>query len=201
MSNNQQQLRQRILDYSMEQFISQGVKNVKVDDIAAALTISKRTLYAMFSDKEQLLLESINAQMARSNKEMEKVIAEAANPLEGYMKVLNLKLQELQNVNPVFYKEIGKYESCIKLFESERVRRQAHALEFIEKCVAEGLFLPDINYKLITQMTDIIGTALNENCLYEKYPLEDIIHSIHLSLIRGISTAKGLEVINAIYHK
>ena len=115
--------------------------------------------------------------------------------------VLNLKLQELQNVNPVFYKEIGKYESCIKLFESERVRRQAHALEFIEKCVAEGLFLPDINYKLITQMTDIIGTALNENCLYEKYPLEDIIHSIHLSLIRGISTAKGLEVINAIYHK
>ena len=83
MSNNQQQLRQRILDYSMEQFISQGVKNVKVDDIAAALTISKRTLYAMFSDKEQLLLESIKAQMARSNKEMEKVIAEAANPLEG----------------------------------------------------------------------------------------------------------------------
>lgn len=201
MSNNQQQLRQRILDYSMEQFISQGVKNVKVDDIAAALAISKRTLYAMFCDKEQLLLESIKAQIDRSNREMEQVISDSANPLEGYMKVLNLKTKELQKVSPLFFKEIGKYESCIRLFEGERIRRQMHTLEFIEKCVAEGLFLPDINYKLITQITDIIGTALNENCLYEKYPFEDIIHSIHLTLIRGICTTKGLEVINAIYHK
>ena len=36
-------------------FLKQGVKAVRMDDIAVELRISKRTLYEMFSDKEELM--------------------------------------------------------------------------------------------------------------------------------------------------
>ena len=36
-------------------FQAQGVKQARMDDIARELAISKKTLYELFSDKEELL--------------------------------------------------------------------------------------------------------------------------------------------------
>lgn len=45
----------RIIDQAMQMFVSQGIKSVRMDDIAQQLGVSKRTLYEMFGDKEGLL--------------------------------------------------------------------------------------------------------------------------------------------------
>lgn len=48
--------KERIIDQAMHMFVSQGIKSVRMDDIAQQLGVSKRTLYEMFGDKEGLLL-------------------------------------------------------------------------------------------------------------------------------------------------
>ena len=53
------ELRERIITAATEAFTSKGIKSITMDDIAAALGISKRTLYEVFSDKESLLKECI----------------------------------------------------------------------------------------------------------------------------------------------
>ena len=53
------ELRERIITAATEAFTSIGIKSITMDDIAAALGISKRTLYEVFSDKESLLKECI----------------------------------------------------------------------------------------------------------------------------------------------
>ena len=50
------ELRQKILQTAMQQFKEMGVKNVKMDDISAIIGISKRTLYEIYENKEELLL-------------------------------------------------------------------------------------------------------------------------------------------------
>ena len=40
----------------MNAFATKGIKGVTMDDIAMGLGISKRTLYEMFEDKEELLI-------------------------------------------------------------------------------------------------------------------------------------------------
>ena len=47
--------KERIVEQTMEMFVTQGIKSVRMDDIARQLSISKRTLYEMFGDKEELL--------------------------------------------------------------------------------------------------------------------------------------------------
>ena len=54
-----QALKGRILETAMKLFVEQGVKAVKMDDVAQALTISKRTLYELYKDKEELLYQGI----------------------------------------------------------------------------------------------------------------------------------------------
>ena len=46
-----------IVETAHRLFIERGIKDVKMDDIAAELSISKRTIYELFNDKEQLLHE------------------------------------------------------------------------------------------------------------------------------------------------
>lgn len=60
------ELRNRILKAAMTEFLHKGVKSVKMDDIANALAISKRTLYEIYSNKEELLLEAVRI-MRRSS--------------------------------------------------------------------------------------------------------------------------------------
>ncbi len=47
--------KERIIEQAMHMFVSQGIKSVRMDDIAQQLGVSKRTLYEMFGDKEGLL--------------------------------------------------------------------------------------------------------------------------------------------------
>ena len=49
------ELRERIIMTATEAFTLKGIKCITMDDIAAALGISKRTLYEVFADKESLL--------------------------------------------------------------------------------------------------------------------------------------------------
>ena len=49
----------RILDTALHTFAERGVKGTKMDDVAAQLGISKRTLYEIYNTKETLLVECI----------------------------------------------------------------------------------------------------------------------------------------------
>ncbi|WP_303669866.1 TetR/AcrR family transcriptional regulator, partial [uncultured Alistipes sp.] len=43
--------KERIIDQAMQMFVAQGIKAVRMDDIARQLGVSKRTLYEEFGDK------------------------------------------------------------------------------------------------------------------------------------------------------
>lgn len=47
--------KEKIVAQAMQIFLKQGIKAVRMDDIAQMMGISKRTLYELFGDKETLL--------------------------------------------------------------------------------------------------------------------------------------------------
>ena len=61
-----QELKEKILTSSMHEFLIHGVKSVRMDDIANSLGISKRTLYEIYSNKEELLLEPSSTSLSSS---------------------------------------------------------------------------------------------------------------------------------------
>ena len=54
-----QTLRYKILDVAMAAFHENGIVAVSMDSIARKLAISKRTLYELYANKEELLLEGM----------------------------------------------------------------------------------------------------------------------------------------------
>ena len=55
ISTYKEALKDKILTTAMTAFARNGIRAVKMDDIANALSISKRTLYEVYRNKEDLL--------------------------------------------------------------------------------------------------------------------------------------------------
>jgi len=71
--------RERILDAARALFYSRGIRNVSVDEIAAAAQTNKMTLYRHFESKDQLVAEYLKSLCESSNASFE----EAMRPHAG----------------------------------------------------------------------------------------------------------------------
>jgi AcrR family transcriptional regulator len=49
------EIKDRILEKAHEMFMRYGIRSVSMDDIAAQLGVSKKTLYQYYTDKEELV--------------------------------------------------------------------------------------------------------------------------------------------------
>lgn len=78
------ELRKRVILEASRAFAKSGIKNVHMDSLACALSISKRTLYELFCDKDQLLLEVF----AMHQQEMSTYISEVASRAENALEVI-----------------------------------------------------------------------------------------------------------------
>ena len=67
-----------------------GVKSVRMDDVAAGLGMSKRTLYEMFGDKEELLYKSIIYMMEQRQRYVNKLMSGCSSMLEVLLKGVRL---------------------------------------------------------------------------------------------------------------
>ena len=52
--------KERSIEQATRMFVAQGIKSVRMDDIAQQTGVSKRTLYELFGDKEGLLFLSMS---------------------------------------------------------------------------------------------------------------------------------------------
>ena len=197
MSEEQQnQLRKRVLKYALNEFLQHGIKNVKMDDIAANLQMSKRTLYEMFDDKEHLLIESIRLQHSENRRKIESIALQAENPLEMFAGVFNMKLNETRGVSSKFISELNRYESIRRGFEKEKKDRNSKTLHFIEQCVKQGLFRDDINYALLVRMMDTCLGTMMEQEFYKDFPIDEIYYTLYETILRSICTQKGREILD-----
>ncbi len=196
LQKRQEEQRNRILKFAMNEFTKKGIRGVKMDNVAAEFGMSKRTLYEIFGDKESLLMESLRFRSQQSRTEVISITEKSANPLEAYIRIYNFKLNELHSISPLFLSEVQRYESVKNFFNEETAKRSQYAMQFVEACLEAGLFRRDINYELMLRVFDITGNAIMRNELYREYKLVDIIYTINITYIRGLCTPQGLAVLD-----
>lgn len=189
-------LRQKILNTAMSLFKEKGIKAVRMDDIATKMVISKRTLYEIYSNKEDLLYECVK----NDNEMMMRKIADYACVAENEMAViaffLKTKLKDLGSINPLFFTEMEKYERILTFFRENSEKQTARSQEFMMKGIEHGFFRADLNYDIINRMGDAAMNYVMRTRLYEKYKLDEIFQTFIIVFLRGCCTEKGLEYLD-----
>lgn len=196
MTAYRESLKQKILDTSMTLFKEKGIKAVRMDDIATAMAISKRTLYEIYSNKEDLLFECLR----NENETLMRKIAEYAMSAENEMAVvayfIKLRLRDLGSINPLFFTEMEKYGRILAFFKRNSEKQAARSQEFMRKGIEHGFFRDDLNYDIINRMGDAAMNYVMRTRLYEKYKLNEIFHTFVIVFLRGCCTEKGLKYLD-----
>lgn len=192
-----QDLKDKIVKVAMNEFKSRGVRNVKMDDIANALSISKRTLYEVFANKEELLVSGLKIDEAR-RKEMMTSYVEKDNPgvMDVILKFYHAQMEAISSINPVFFSDMRKYSRVRAYLQELHEGRQESALQFFRRGVSEGYFRADVDYGIVSRMSNATIDYVMESQMYKEYDLKYIFRNIVLVFLRGFCTLKGQGIID-----
>lgn len=202
ISTYRQSLKDKILETSMSLFAERGIRAVKMDDIATRLSISKRTLYEIYDDKEGLLFEGIKKYHAIRREKMRQTAQTSNNVIDIILHAYKMQVEESRLTNPLFYSDIERYPRILKYFEEENRYTRSLFLDFLHRGIDEGLFRNDINYELIAHMFEALGKYIMSNQLYRRYTIEELFNNLLFVSLRGFCTERGTELLdNFLRHK
>ena len=191
-----QELKEKILITAINLFHKHGIRSVKMDDIANELKISKRTLYEIYSNKEELLLEVVRRDKQREKRRMDEIGRTGSNVINIIIEISRFRLEEFSQINPLFFEEIHKYPELLAYVHRLHDERESDAHAFIQRGIDEGLFLPNLNYNIVRTMTVALQNAIMNQYLYKKYDIKELAHVSILFFIRAYCTMKGVKMLD-----
>ena len=189
------ELRERIIMTSTEAFTSKGIKCITMDDIAAALGISKRTLYEVFADKETLLKESILKIQQDRDKYLQEVYEHSSNVLEVILAVFQKSIEIFHKTNKRFFEDIKKYPKVYAMMQDRQDSDSEKTIFFFKSGVEQGIFRSDVNFAIVNLLVREQFDVLLNTDICSEYPFIEVYESIMFTYIRGISTEKGAKVL------
>ena len=201
VTSYRQQLREKILKISMEEFKSKGIRAVKMDDIAALLGISKRTLYEIYSNKEELLLECVKFQEGQYDAYMASFEKDPSNNvIDIIIEFYNKQIQWLSDVNPLYFSDIQKYSQVVSYFErrDRDIERKQDKMIFYQRGIREGVFRDDVDYDVLSRILKASIDYIKQTQMYKEYDLTRILNNIIMLFIRGVCTYDGIKQFDAL---
>ena len=189
------ELRERIIDTALNSFATHGIKSITMDDIAAALGISKRTLYEVFSDKETLLMECLLKAQREGDAYVKDVYEKASNVLEVLLKLYQRSIEKFHNTNKKFFEDIKKYPKVYSLMRDRQDSDSEKTMSFFKAGVEQGIFRSDVNFGIVNMLVKEQFDVLLNTDICNEYPFIEVYESIMFTYIRGISTEKGAKVL------
>ena len=197
--------RDNIIHYTSKMFVEQGIKAVRMDDIAKELSISKRTLYELFGDKEELIFQSIKHYLEQSRERRIKQILDLENPLE----IMVISIRDMIDAAPVagrIRRNMRRFYPTVyaKLAEEVQATSQNDLKRWVSECLECGYFDRRIRSDYAIKLIHHSVHGVLVNTLHEETPSDELVSLMSYSLlifIRGLCTVEGQRVIDECTQK
>jgi AcrR family transcriptional regulator len=197
--------RERIIGGAAELFSMYGLKAVTMDSLASHLGMSKRTIYEVFADKDELLIGVLQSMAERQNSLIKKILAESGNAILAIFKLLEINREHFQNMSPAFQADLKKFHHDVLMKKSDKSAMPDYSsnIIIIEKGLKQKLFRKDIDPDLVNRCLFGLGRSVMDNELYpfEKFNRREVIKNSFINYLRGISTPEGIKLINTLEEK
>jgi AcrR family transcriptional regulator len=192
-------VKERILLKADELFNRYGVRSVSMDDIAAGLGMSKKTLYQYYADKEELV-SAVFVTFLQQNRERclgDKKKAE--NPIHEVFLAFDMMRETFSQMNPVVVFDLQKYHPAVyrKVHEHKYSFLYQIIKSNLEQGIKDELYRPELDTDVIARFRiESVMLAFNS----EIFP-NNRTHLVHIEeqitdlVLYGISTPKGQKLI------
>ena len=177
--------REQVVQATREILLTRGIRGVTTDAVVRRARISKKTLYKLFSSKEELLEATFLSLLEESLAQVDAVLDSQLPPLAKLARLFAELETLLSRVQPQFLEQVRHFHPGIwRRLEAERGKRLEKVAELIRRCQVEGTVRADLD----------VGLWL----LLLKEAVEGVIRPETL-LQEGISSGRALRAIRQVF--
>lgn len=194
-------LKVKIVEIAGEMFKQHGFKAVKMGVVAQKLCISKRTLYEIFPNKEEIIMEAVKMNFEHDREMYEKAMRNNNDLMDVIIELLSLHINEAKTNSPLLIEELENYPRVLEFIKNHRKENKDRVYEFMKKGQKEGYFLKNINIDLVYEIVNSFLDAILQKALYKKYSLAELQYTTLMLGMRGICTQKGIERLDELCRK
>ena len=185
----------KILNASIELFRQYGFKTITMDDIARGAGISKKTLYQVFSNKNEVVRETVVWYKGMISDHCCEAMEESANAIEAMVRIMGLFDQINRKTNPISMLELERFfpETFREFRESMLEKDVERVKENMERGIEEGLYRPEIDAEFMARYRMELSLIMYHSNLLvnDRLDLQFVGHEISEHFLYGIMTAKG----------
>lgn len=193
--------REKIISRASEMIAELGVKSLRVDDVAHDLGISKRTLYELFADKEELLYYSIKHLFMKEALEVQNGKDVVENGIPALFEIFDA-MEARSAVRKRIMENLAKFYP--ELYERVMTENRDYGLsalrDKLNSLVEEGLIskMADIDLSITMFYYTSMGLMRRSGRLVLPNGIteQEAFRYTIINFFRGIATLKGIEQID-----
>lgn len=185
----------KLLSGAEELFMRYGVRSITMDEIARHLSISKKTLYQYFADKDDVVASVTDEHLRRERQQYEDSTRDAKNAVEELVNLSRCMKENLKGMNPSLLFDLQKYHHKAWQIWSEfkNVFIRDSVVKNLKRGIDEGLYRPEINPDILALLRiESVQLGFDEQLFpRDKYDLTTVQVNILEHFLHGLLTDKG----------
>lgn len=197
MTHTAAYIKEELLAPISDLFLKYGLRSTSMDDICIHLKISKKTLYQIFENKEDVVEQVMFYRLEKTRKEISLNELSWTNPIRFWYEMKEHIIRDLESRLPANFFDVKKYHPAVE--EKTRQEQKRFLGSFLSGMLARGAELgylrKDVDVSLqiylLSRQMDFLQEEEMMNTM--EYPVSRLISTILDNFILAISTQKGIE--------
>ncbi|MBC2838425.1 TetR/AcrR family transcriptional regulator [Robiginitalea sp. SC105] len=195
-------MKDKLVDTASELFLQLGFKSVTMDDLAEQMGISKKTIYAHFRNKTDLIDACACSIFDKISAGIDCISDQGLNPIEELYEIKKFAMMHLKNEKSSPQYQLKKYYPQIyKSLNAKKYNMMKDCvLTNIKRGMEMGIYRENLDAHFVARIYFSGVTSLNDDDLFPKagFPMPQLMDQYLEYHLRGIVTPKGRNILNTI---
>ena len=187
----------RIIESTLNLFLSEGVKTVNMDDISSFMGISKKTLYKYVNNKADLVEKAFRLYQYRILGMISNIQEKNENAIDELFEIDEKLCLMLKNRPPRLINNLKKYYPNVWEILDEIKKKHLFTCitENMDRGKEQGLYRNEVNSNIIAKLMMNTVDALVDDATFPltQYEFKSLLEENRVYHIRGIASEKGIK--------
>jgi AcrR family transcriptional regulator len=194
----------KIVKTAFDLFQQNGIKSVSMDDICRQMSISKKTLYKWFDNKDAIVHSAIENYLKYVQCSCETQKNESKNALHELFLMMDMMKEVFSKIHPSIFYDLKKYHpETWNLWVNHKcdfIREKVK--ENLQRGMEEKLYRADLDVEILSRLrVAYLDIAFDQNVFpASKFQINKVQLACLEHFMLGISTLKGHKMINKYRH-
>ncbi len=194
------EVRQRIIEGAMRLFNQYGVRSVTMDDVAREVSMSKKTLYQYFTNKDGLVTAAAKSHIDMEKREYAQIAGTAENAIDELRQIADCMRKDMSDMNPSLLFDLQKFHreawDTFLDFKDEFIRGNIE--DNLKRGIKEGYYRDDIDVRILSKFRVEQVQMIFDPRIFsaEEYNFLEVQMQLYHHFVCGLLTHKGRQLFN-----